>query len=577
MMSKAKDLFVELFSERPMLHPGDRDAVEVLRKAAELWRADGRFLSAGICMSSAVYAAWGSGSEVNGCLVRAMEDYRTCVDTQPADSLESLASLRKWTSDLTYVDPDLASRSRRFLQQELAQRLIRFFAETKHADSYLVKGFILKVDLDGSSEVSFPDYDVNGASETRSGAQLALQMPSAFRLLVGLGDYAGAQEVANRCPTAFTTPGLIGWQFAARGFLASEDAVELFTEASKAFAEDRQPSNEELVRQGGRWDSANISLWAKYFRARAVVARIIRQPNEAARLLREGSLALEGTESGWASGQVERFRLLVDALLQLVDGGAVDASRARQKLLGQKRIFGESAEDPVIEQFVDTAERAFEAFRADPARALVEGHLAVALDVLTRIPLIGSDVARAIAPTIGERALAEIFGPQRSWIYRTLEAITDEAQLRKIVLRLAQAYVPRYAQIRHGPLEYGKDIVAVFEKGGKRTLRMWQVKIGDINTPKWRESRAELEEMYLVPLESLHVEGEIHEREGILLCNGHANSNVEPVMKGWFVEQKLDHARKFQFVHLDALVNWIFDDRLINEFRGALDEIGIQP
>jgi hypothetical protein len=83
--------------------------------------------------------------------------------------------------------------------------------------------------------------------------------------------------------------------------------------------------------------------------------------------------------------------------------------------------------------------------------------------------------------------------------------------------------------------------------------------------------------MYLVPLESLHVEGEIHEREGILLCNGHANSNVEPVMKGWFVEQKLDHARKFQFVHLDALVNWIFDDRLINEFRGALDEIGIQP
>ena len=115
-----------------------------------------------------------------------------------------------------------------------------------------------------------------------------------------------------------------------------------------------------------------------------------------------------------------------------------------------------------------------------------------------------------------------------------MEAITDEAKLQKITLRLEQAQLPRYAQIRHGPLEYGKDIVAVFERGGRQVLRMWQAKIGDITMPKWRESRTELEEMYLVPLASLQIAVDIDEGEGILVCNGHANPNVEPVMAGWF-------------------------------------------
>jgi len=47
-------------------------------------------------------------------------------------------------------------------------------------------------------------------------------------------------------------------------------------------------------------------------------------------------------------------------------------------------------------------------------------------------------------------------------------------------------------------------------------------------------------------------------------------------MAGWFAEQERDHHRQFQFMHLDKLVNWIIDNRLINEFRAALDELGIQ-
>ena len=48
-------------------------------------------------------------------------------------------------------------------------------------------------------------------------------------------------------------------------------------------------------------------------------------------------------------------------------------------------------------------------------------------------------------------------------------------------------------------------------------------------------------------------------------------------MEGWLEEQKRDHDRDFEFMHLDSLVNWIINDRLVNELRAALDELGIQP
>src|SRR5438067_12930517 len=107
-------------------------------------------------------------------------------------------------------------------------------------------------------------------------------------------------------------------------------------------------------------------------------------------------------------------------------------------------------------------------------------------------------------------------------MHRTLEAITDERQLQRIIYRLSQASLPLYAQILHGPLEYGKDIVAFFERDGERVLRMYQVKIGDISQAEWRDIRGQLEEMYLVPVAEISVPASAEpKREGILVCNGH--------------------------------------------------------
>jgi hypothetical protein len=89
---------------------------------------------------------------------------------------------------------------------------------------------------------------------------------------------------------------------------------------------------------------------------------------------------------------------------------------------------------------------------------------------------------------------------------------------------------------------------------------------------KWRESRGELEEIFLVPLSHFQLPATPQRIEGILVTNGHANPFVEPVMEGWFREQREQRGRHVEFMHLDGLVDWITEYRLVNELREALRE-----
>jgi hypothetical protein len=180
-----------------------------------------------------------------------------------------------------------------------------------------------------------------------------------------------------------------------------------------------------------------------------------------------------------------------------------------------------------------------------------------------------------VRPEIGKRALAAIFGPVRTWMHRSLGGIRDEAQLRIVLLRLLQSGLPRYAQVRHGPLEYGKDIVALLEVDGVAVLRQYQVKCGDIDTAKWRESKDEMEKMFQVSLTSFQFPIVPQRTEGVLITNGHANPYVEPIIDGWLKDQRETHKRLVEFMHLDALVDWITKDHLVNELRAALQEQGV--
>jgi hypothetical protein len=208
---------------------------------------------------------------------------------------------------------------------------------------------------------------------------------------------------------------------------------------------------------------------------------------------------------------------------------------------------------------------------------LTTGRFRDALDCLSRISLLGPGVSAVLEPTLGEQAWKAVLGPERSWVHRTLEGVKDEDVLRKLLLRLLEASPspPAYGHIRHGPLEHGKDVVVLLEEHDRLVLRMYQVKCGDVTTPVWRESRAELEEMFDAEVPDFQLRGEMAEREGILVCNGHANPYTESPMKGWFEKQLRDHGRKYQFMHLDDLVRWIDSQRLYSDFRAACADLGI--
>jgi hypothetical protein len=574
-MRTARELFAKAQSRwQP---PGDPEGLELFLNAGSYWRAAGQHCLAGYAMTCAIHAAWGNGPQLVACVTAAMRDFKNCLDASSRESLDALVAIQKWIYLLHHLDDaKTAGYLCRSLQEEYANRLLTSFRNSPNAASYLVRGFVASTDIDEVWNPIFPEYEVSAGAEQLGSGKLTISLPSAFMLFIAVGDYHGAQRVVELCPDEFDTPGLKGWQLATRGFLNPEDSPELFAQAACEFADDTLLSFSEL-RKGRVWSSINVDLWCKYFRARASLARTVREQDRVNELIKSAAAVLEGVDSGLVNPQVSQFRILVTALVEIIDGEPVAAVRkAREQLTRESRRSGQHGDDEIILEFLDLTTRALDDFRESPARAVTKGHLPLALKTLGQIPFVGTRVAEAVAPAIGDRAMAEILGPVKTSVHRTLENINEESRLRKIILRLAQASLPRYAQVRHGPLEYGKDVVVLLDEGERRLLRMYQAKCGEITKQKWREAQSELEEMFLVPLSNFQLNEAVDLREGILICNGHANAHVEPVMEQWFEEQKRVHGWKLRFMHLDDLVSWIVGGRLVNEFKAALDEIGIQ-
>ena len=254
------------------------------------------------------------------------------------------------------------------------------------------------------------------------------------------------------------------------------------------------------------------------------------------------------------------------------DPASIDPAEARQQYLQELRLSEEDEFDAYALNFITEAAEAFRGYQLDPAAELTRGGLSRALDALGRVPFIGPDVVEAARPAVAKSAFRILLGPVHTWIHRSLQAVTDESLLRAIFLRLLQGRAPLYAQIRHGPIEYGKDLAELLDRNGQIELRFYQLKCGNITKANWGECRDQLEEMFLVPIPTLQLPVEPTQTFGVLVCNGHANTYVEPVMHAWILEQHQTHERLIEFWHLDRLVDWIADNRLVNELKLALAE-----
>jgi hypothetical protein len=577
-MSAARDLFLTV--NLAAVH-GNAPAYEKLSKAAELWRVDGQHFSAGIAMLHAVDAGWGEPDKMLVAQCAAAKDFEEAISRNAPDSPVSIAALFKLQQSLFRAlrlfeldDATIRIRAEE-LKSELAQRLVNCFSGSEHADNYLVRGIVITTRLDGDWTVSFPAYEVPLGME-QFGQEYLFNVPSAFHLFAADRDWRGAHQIVEACESAFTSPGLRGWRAVTFAHVRPLEAIARFDEAADAFAADAQPPWEEMETRGGSWSGINQQLWAKYFRARARVVESMQNPQKVKELLTSAAEVLSGTESGWHSGVVSRFGVIVKVLLNLVsDPFSFSDAEARREYELEVRMSHETEEDRHALTFVSEAAAGFRGLATDPASELTHNRVGLALAELGKTLIIEPEVTNAVRVEIGKSVLAVILGSNRTWMHRALEGITDEGQFRRVILRLLQSGLPLYAHVRHGPLEYGKDISALLKIQGVLVLRHFQVKCGNIDTPKWRESRNELEEIFLVPLASLNLPAAPQRIEAVLVTTGHANPYVEPTMTGWFKEQREKHARDVTFMHLDGLVDWIVRDRLVNELRAALEEQGV--
>jgi hypothetical protein len=578
--------FLELLSYHSRLMDArarpDRELVEKIQDIAARWSAASQYFYAGFALSNAIQPAWGDGELVASCSLDAIRAFLRGASAAEAAPIERIACMYRLTIEVGQnyisVDNSATRRNVRGLNEELAQMLLQIGQQETDATAragFLVRGFRIETDFQGAWRPDFPEAEVRDGTTLYNVQSITITIPSAFQLLVRAGDYFAANAVIQVSPPeAFNSPGLRGWCAAVRGFLYPERAVEEFNLAANDFAADAY--SEDVARRVGSWSSVNIDLWAKYFRARALVSQIVRTPENARKLLRQAQDVLEGTESGWVNAQVKCFRFVLAVLDQVLNGDANgSAEDLRESFLSQMRFSGLDETDQLALQFLEGITAAFAELRAGPAVALISGRLPAALDALGRIPLLGSDVALELRSQIGRQAETELMGPVRTWMHRTLSGISDERMLQKVLLRLMQAELPLFVQLRHGVAEYGKDIVKLVAVDDRYILKMYQVKVGNIDMRKWRDSRNELEDMFYADISDVQLPAKPDACEGILIFNGHVHPLTEPLVEGWLAEQERDHGRTFTIMGLDSIVTWIVNNRLTSELREVLSELGI--
>jgi hypothetical protein len=551
------------------------ESIPRLRGAANELRDLGHRFLAGYVLGQAIHCAWGDADLMQEIAAESFSVFLDAVQdaaTPPLEVIAALKTLSQQISLFSFMESAEGGLSYAVIRNELGQRLAELGSgsiDEYERDGFLVRGFQLEARFDGTFSTQFPNREVLGHATTVGADYLSLEIESAFRVAIDAGDYLGAFELAAAAPTAFTRPGLLGWKSAVEGLADSTKAAECFARAADEFARDvHDPDSDEP------WSSINVDLWAKYFRAREAVALIGAKPESLPDQARLALAALEGTESGWVNPQVTCFRVLLLAVSRVLADRQVPSLedlRAELDLAG--RIGGGDISALVVE-FLDLLQEGLQEVLEAPDRAFVIGTLPRAIEVLRRVPLFEEVVRLHVRDALGERALSLVLDQQRTWIHRTLESVTDEAALQHIVLRLLQAGHPHYAQIRHGPLEYGKDVVALIEVGDGPVLDMYQAKVGDISLPQWRKVKPQLEEMFEVDVEPLQLPVEPTRRNGILIFNGHVLPTAEPAVAGWQEDQR-DRGREVAFMHLDAIVEWIVMGRLIGEFRSAANEVGV--
>lgn len=296
-------------------------------------------------------------------------------------------------------------------------------------------------------------------------------------------------------------------------------------------------------------------------------------PKEAIENVRRASDLRPG---GWYAPQVSRYVQIIGAVRGLADGDADAVSSAVRSYKTDLRLGLPSSFDRHVCGFLDHIQTLS---GLEIGQHWIDQLLQL-LALLDRLPIFTTDEKRNIKSALNLAVPITLLGLEQGWEHRALASIKDERQLHRILLAIfrAEAKAPLFSQIRHGAIEYGKDIVVCREDDRKRILYMYSVKIGKVNKAAWKsEVRPQLEEIFQVSLDSPELPDNIDEKVGVLVWNDHIHPYAEPLVKGWLKEQRDTFGHKYELMHIDSLVDYVSENGLGPALRQALRGEGLLP
>lgn len=459
-------------------------------------------------------------------------------------------------------------------RSKVADIFISNFKHDAHKEAYLISGFLLFTDLADKWEPHFVEYEVDEGHTLCSDSGWELSIPGAFQLLIKLSEYERALEVAELAPDGFRYPGVCGWREVCRGTMASKEAYLFYEDAAKCFASDTNP---EDIREAKKpyWTAFNSGSLAPYFRARAALSKPRNKPEEVIVALKQAAKEIHPEQSGFVYGPSIKLATLVHGLgsyIETYNDSVLD--KLCKDYQEEIRLWGESnGDDKLLLEGLKLVSDAIEGFRYDPVAEIGRERLSKGIRILETIPEWSQlKVVSGLITDFKKSALEVSQGATSDDVASWLGTITDEAILQRLLLHLLQASSPYHAKVTHGPIEFGKDIVAIIDNEGTPVLHLYAVKAGDIDARKWLSAKESIDQIFTVSINNpLVTQYSPTKTKGFLLFNGHFNQHIESVADGWLKELRSNRHWDIEVYDLNGLSKWIVSNRLVRVLRKKLN------
>lgn len=402
-------------------------------------------------------------------------------------------------------------------------------------------------------------------SSNQQGIQ-SYSMPSVFDSLIEIKDYLGSKEISEEYSASFTSPGLQGWAHASKGF--AESNGDAFFKASEHFLSDI----DDNVKPGQVWSAVNKNCWGPYFHSRGHMNELMESPSRSVDIIHKANPVRE--RFILHIPEVSRYFNILDAAQGLINGDKEAITTSLNTCTKELRRTPEDKGFILTHDFLEELQNISQRTHGDHWIS----HLTQLVTILDRIPGLTNNEKANVISSLNVAVPNPLIGFEMGWEYGALESITDERILHRVMLAVfrGEAKAPYFSQIRHGPLEYGKDIVICRDVDGRKVNYFYSFKVGQVKITAWRKDiEPQLRDVFQVKFDSPEYKDNIDNTVGVLLWNDHLSPQVEPVISRWIKEQKDVFGNNYELMNIDDIVNHIRNNNLSGLLRNALRTEGL--